>query len=131
MVIRQGDVFWLERLGAVGSEISKRRPFVVIQNDVYNASRIGTVLVCALTSSMKQSQVPTNVLLDEGEANLNKRSVVNVSQMMNVDRSRLVARVGSLSSRRIRQVVDGIVRMIEPTELPEIEPEANCGTSNS
>src|SRR6266851_8741790 len=104
MVIRQGDVFWVERDGAIGSEISKRRPYVVVQNNVYNSSKIGTILVCALSSSLKQARVRSNILLEEGEANLRRRSVVNVSQMMNVDRSRLTEKLGSLTSSRVSQI---------------------------
>ena len=73
-MIRQGDVFWVELGPAAGSGPGLRHPYVVIQNDVFNASRIETVVVCSLTSKVKRAQAPGNVLLEEGEANLLKPS---------------------------------------------------------
>ena len=70
-MIRQGDVYWIELAEPAGSEPGYRHPHVVIQNDVFNQSRINTVMVCALTSNLKRATVPGNVLLDAGEANQN------------------------------------------------------------
>jgi mRNA interferase MazF len=117
VVIRQGDVFWVE-LGAVsGSGPGLRHPYVVVQNDVFNASRIDTVIVCSLTSKVKRAQAPGNVLLDESEANLPKRSVVNVSQLYTVDKSELVEKIGSLSRQRIEEILGGLYLLLEPREV--------------
>ena len=116
-MIRQGDVFWVE-LGAVsGSGPGLRHPHVVIQNDVFNASRIDTVVVCSLSSKLQRAQAPGNVLLDEGEANLPKRSVVNVSQLYTVDKSELVEKIGSLSRQRIEEILGGVYLLLEPREV--------------
>jgi mRNA interferase MazF len=85
-----------------------RHPYVVIQNDVYNASRIETVVVCSLTSKLKRAQAPGNVLLEEGEANLPKPSVMNVSQLYTLDKSELVEKVGSLRGHRVRDPARGV-----------------------
>jgi mRNA interferase MazF len=90
---------------------------VVIQNDVFNQSRLDTVVVCTLTSNLNRARVPGNVLLDEGEANLPKRSVVVVSQLFTVDKEDLTERIGSLSSDRIRQILEGIFLLLEPRDL--------------
>jgi mRNA interferase MazF len=119
MVINQGDVFWIDSGEPSGSEPGYRHPHVVIQNNVFNRSRINTVLVCALTSNLRRAQVPGNVLLEKGEADLPKQSVVNVSQLFTVDKRDLDERIGTLSRWRVRQIVDGIRLVIEPRELDE------------
>ncbi|MFZ1397711.1 MAG: type II toxin-antitoxin system PemK/MazF family toxin, partial [Candidatus Promineifilaceae bacterium] len=86
MVINQGDVFWLFAGMLSGSEPGFRRPHVVIQNNVFNHSQINTTVVCAITSNLQRAQVPGNVRLYKGEANLPKPSVVNVSQLFTVDK---------------------------------------------
>ena len=78
MVINQGDVYWVNLGEPTGSEPGYNHPHVVIQNNMFNHSRLCTVLVCALTSNLKRAAAPGNVLLDEGEANLPKRSLVIV-----------------------------------------------------
>jgi len=116
-VIRQGDVVWIELDDPAGSEPGYRYPHVVVQNDVFNRSRIGTVVVCALTSNLKRALAPGNVLLDPGEAGLPRQSVVNVSQIFTVDLSRLGDRIGTLPSGRVREIVDGIRLLIEPRDI--------------
>jgi mRNA interferase MazF len=90
VVIHQGDVYWINLGTPKGSEPGYRHPYVVIQNDVFNCSRISTVVVCTLTSNLKRAESPGNVLLEKGEANLTKQSVVNITQIFTIDKSRLV-----------------------------------------
>jgi len=119
MVIRQGDVFWVDLGEPSGSEPGFRHPHVVIQNNVFNRSRINTVVVCVLTSNLRRAQAPGNVLLEKGEANLTKQSVVNVSQIFTVDKRDLDEKIGTLSRQRIRQILDGISLVIDPREVDE------------
>lgn len=117
MVINQGDIFWVDLGEPVGSEPGYRHPHVVIQNNVFNRSRINTVVVCALTSNLKRGVVPGNVLLDPGEANLPKQSVVVISQIFTVDKTQLDEYIGTLSSSRVGQILEGIKLLIEPREV--------------
>jgi mRNA interferase MazF len=117
MVIRQGDVYWVELEAPSGSEPGYRHPHVVVQNNVFNQSRINTVVVCALSSNLKRAEAPGNVLLEAGEAGLSKPSVVLVSQIFTVDKSRLDEYIGSLSRRRVRKILEGIQLVLEPREL--------------
>lgn len=119
MVINQGDVFWVDLGEPPGSEPGYRHPHVVIQNNVFNHSRINTVVVCALTSNQKLAKAPANVLLDEGEADLPKQSVVNVSQIFTVDKRSLGEKIGTLSLRRVRQILAGVQLVIEPRDIDE------------
>jgi mRNA interferase MazF len=118
-VIQQGDVFWVDLGPPSGVGPGLLHPHVVIQNDVFNRSRLGTVVVCTLTSNLKRAQVPGNVLLEEGEANLPKRSVVVVSQLFTVDKDDLIERIGSLSDDRIQEILQGIFLLLEPRALEE------------
>jgi mRNA interferase MazF len=115
--IRQGDVFWIEQDEPRGSEPGYRRPFVVVQNDIFNQSRIQTVVVCALTTNLQRARSPGNVLLNAGEGGVDKTSVVNVTQILTVDKTSLAEYCGSLSKRRMGDVIGGIALVIRPAEL--------------
>lgn len=120
-MINQGDIFWVDLGTASGSGPGYLHPHVVIQNDVFNQSRINTVVVCTLTSNLKRAKSPGNVLLEQGEANLPKTSVVNVTQLFTVDKADLAEKIGTLSRRRVFQILDGIGLVINPTRI-EDEP---------
>ncbi len=79
-----------------------------VQEDVFNHSRIATVVVCALTSNLHRAHEPGNVLLDPGEGSLESRSVLVVSQISSVDKARLGERIGSLSAARVDQILAGL-----------------------
>ena len=117
MVIQQGDIYWIELEEPTGSEPGYSHPHVIVQNNVFNASRINTVIVCALTSNVRRAQAPGNVLLEKGEANLPKQSVVLVSQIFTVDKSQLGELIGTLSERRVKQIMEGIYLMTEIRNL--------------
>ena len=117
MIIRQGDVYWIDLGEPEGSEPGYRHPHVVVQNNVFNHSRINTVVVCALTSNLKRASVPGNVLLKKGEANLHKDSVVNISQIITVNKSDLDERIGTLSPVRMKQIIAGLKLLIEPRDV--------------
>jgi mRNA interferase MazF len=105
---RRGDLFWLESEEDRGSVPPIAHPYVVVQDDVFNLSRIATVVVCALTSNPRRAEEPGNVWLDEGEGGLPKRSIVVVSQITSVEKTRLGPRIGRLSAERVDQIVDGL-----------------------
>jgi mRNA interferase MazF len=116
MVINQGDIFWANLQEPRGSEPAYRHPHVVVQNNLFNRSKINTVVVCPLTSNLKRAGAPGNVLLNQREANLPKQSVVNVSQIFTVDKTQLDEYIGTLSTERIRQILRGMKLVIEPRE---------------
>lgn len=116
MVIAQGDIYWINLEEPAGSEPGFRHPHVVIQNNLFNRSRIDTVVVCLLTSNLRLAKAPGNVLLEKGEGNLAKQSVVNISQIYTVDKSDLVEWIGALSEKRVRQILDGLHLLTEPRD---------------
>ncbi len=101
--IRRGDLYWLSPEGG-----GPAHPHVVVQDDVLNQSRIATVVVCALTTNLHKAGEPGNVLLEPGEGDLPKQSVVVVSQIASVEKERLGARIGALSPSRVDQILAGL-----------------------
>ena len=116
MIINQGDIYWVPLEEPNGSEPGYIHPHVVIQDDVINRSRIHTVVVCALTTNMKRVNMPGNVLLETGEANLPKQSIVVVSQVSTVNKVQLGEYIGSLSKERVDQILAGMQFLQRLTE---------------
>ena len=86
MVIRNASVYWVDFSPGKGSEPAGRRPGLVIQSDILNDSKLNTVIILAITSTMRFGDLPGNVILRKGEANLPKKCVVNVTQIKSVDK---------------------------------------------
>jgi len=108
MVILQGEVYWVHLKRPTGPEPGYRRPCVVVQGALFNASSIQTVVVCAITSNLNRALSPGNVLLRKGEANLPKKSVVNITQIVTLSKSAIGPKIGTLSQQRVKDIVGGI-----------------------
>lgn len=104
----RGDLFWIAVDDIRGAGPAYSHPHVVVQDDVFNRSRITTVIVCALTTNLDKATEPGNVLLDIGEGGLPKQSVVVVSQIDSVEKARLGERIGALSQERVDQILAGL-----------------------
>lgn len=113
MVISQGEVHWVDFGIPKGSEPDYRRPCVIIQNNAFNASRISTVVVVAITGNLRLGRAFGNVTLRKGEAGLAGRCVVNISQIATVDRLMLDGRIGVLSRARFNKGIYAILRPID------------------
>ena len=109
--MRQGEVYWL-RFRGEGSEPRGRRPALIVQHDRFNRSAISTTVVAAVTSNLRLAAMPGNVRLRKGEANLPRACVVNVSQLLTVDRARLGRARGALGYERLRQVLQGLALLL-------------------
>lgn len=116
MVINQGDIFWINLNRSLGSESSYQHPHVVIQNNVFNCSKINTVVVCSLTSNKKLAAVPGNVFLEAGEANLPEGKVVNVSQVFTVEKNELGTKIGTLLPEKVEQIIEGVKLLLTPND---------------
>lgn len=106
--VNRGDLFWIAADPSRGSVPGVPHPHVVVQDDVFNQSRIGTVVVCALSSNPQRAHEPGNVPLDPGEGGLARRSVVVVSQVSCVYKARLGEHIGQLSAERVEQILSGM-----------------------
>lgn len=106
--MERGAVWWAELPHPVASEPGFRRPVVIIQSNVFNRSRIQTVVVVLLTSNLRLADAPGNVLIAAADSGLPKDSVANVSQVITVDKSFLSRRSGRLPPRVLKALDDGL-----------------------
>ena len=106
--MRRGGIWWASLPKPSGSEPGYPRPVLTIQDDRFNASRINTVIVAVLTSNLGLADAPGNVFLDTGESGLPQSSVVNVSQVLTMDKSFLTERVGPLPPETPALIDDGL-----------------------
>jgi mRNA interferase MazF len=108
MVIRKGSIYWVDFSPGKGSEPIGRRPGLVVQNDILNDSNLNTVIMLAITSTMKFGELPGNVVLKKGEANVPKKCVINVTQIKSVDKKSIKEKIGTLPQKRIDEVHEGL-----------------------
>jgi mRNA interferase MazF len=106
--MKRGEVWWASLPEPVGSEPGYRRPVLVIQADEFNQSAIRTVVCAAITSNLNLAGAPGNVRLSARSSGLPRVSVVNVSQVLSVDRSLLTQRIKAIDAESMRQVDDGL-----------------------
>lgn len=103
--IRRGEIYWIAPVSPTGSLPAIAHPHVVVQDDVFNESRIETTIVCGITSNRRRASEPGTVQLDAGEGGLGRHSVVLASQISSVRKSELGAYIGTLSEQRVNQIV--------------------------
>jgi mRNA interferase MazF len=108
MVIRKGSIYWVDFSPGKSSEPIGRRPGLVVQNDILNDSNLNTVIILAITSTMKFGELPGNVVLRKGEANLPKKCVINVTQIKSVDKKSIKEKIGTLSKPKVDEVHEGL-----------------------
>ena len=106
--MKRGEIWWVSLPPATGSGPGYRRPVLVIQANAFNDSNISTILVAAITSNLALAQAPGNIRISKSDSRLSKASVVNVSQILTVDRKILTKRVGSLPGRTMERISEGL-----------------------
>ena len=106
--MRRGEIWWADLPAPAGSEPGYRRPVLVVQSDDFNRSQIAAVLAVAITSNPRLAAAPGNVPLPRRGTGLTRSSVVNVSQVVTLDRRFLTERSGRASSAIMHQVDDGL-----------------------
>ena len=106
--MERGEVWWAELPDPVASEPGFRRPVVIVSSNAFNRSRIRTVSAVVLTSNLRLSDAPGNVLLAATESGLQKDSVANVSQVVTLDKGFLSGRCGRIPPRVMKAIDDGL-----------------------
>jgi len=106
--VRRGDIWWAGLPISRVSEPGYRRPVVIVQADSFNRSQIQTALAAVITSNMRLAEAPGNVILPRRQSKLPKDSVINVSQIITLDKSFLTERVGRLSPKQLLALDDGL-----------------------
>ncbi|MGH9397021.1 MAG: type II toxin-antitoxin system PemK/MazF family toxin [Terriglobia bacterium] len=106
--MRRGEIWWASLRTPAGSEPGYRRPVLVIQTNQFNQSLIRTVVALVMTSNLGLARAPGNVLCKKKDTGLPKDSVINVSQVVTLDKSFLTQRVKTLPFRLLQQVEEGL-----------------------
>ncbi|MFE4104637.1 type II toxin-antitoxin system PemK/MazF family toxin [Almyronema epifaneia] len=106
--MHRGEIWWANLPDPVGSEPGYRRPVLVIQDDTFTQSQISTVIVVIITSNIRLAEAPGNVLLPRGVSGLSRDSVVNVSQILTIDKTFLAERIGSLPDYLQEEIDEGL-----------------------
>lgn len=106
--MRRGEIWWADLGEPVGSGPGYRHPVVVISTNVFNESRISTLIVVIVTSNLRLAAAPGNVKVSPRDTGLSRDSVINVSQVLTLDKGRLLERVGHLAPERLVMVEQGI-----------------------
>lgn len=106
--MQRGDIWWANLPEPTGSASGYRRPVLVIQADAFTRSRIATVIIVAITSNLRLATAPGNVFLPATESGLPKDSVINVSQIITLDKSMLDEYVDRIPATTLTQVEKGI-----------------------
>ncbi len=106
--MRRGEVWWADLPEPAGSEPGFRRPILIVQADEFNRSRIRTIIAAAITSNVSLAAAPGNVALSKRSVGLDRESVVNVSQVITLDKTFLTERVGRLPEKKLREVEEGL-----------------------
>lgn len=98
MVARRGEIWWSELPDPAASEPGYRRPVLIVQSDDFNLSRIRTVVAAALTTNLRLAEAPGNLLLTAEDTGLPRDSVVNVSQIVTLDKTFLTEKADTSMS---------------------------------
>ena len=111
--MQRGEIWWASLPEPSGSGPGLRRPVLVIQSDLFNQSRIQTVIVAVITKNPALAEAPGNVLLSARVSRLPLDSVVNISQIITIDKSLLTEYVSTLTGKKMQQVAAGLRLVLE------------------
>ena len=114
MNYKKGEIWWSDLDEPRGSEPGYIRPVVIVQSDEFNKSKIRTVIVAVITSNLKLARAPGNLKLATTKSiGLNKESVVNVSQIITLDKAYLTEKVGKLSTSQKQELAEGLKLVLD------------------
>jgi mRNA interferase MazF len=113
MVVKRGEIWWASMAEARGSEPAYRRPVVITSSNEFNGSLIRTVIAAVITSNIGLADAPGNFKIKKSKLGLNRDSVVNISQLITLDKSFLTEQVGKLSSKQIHLLNDGLKLVLD------------------
>jgi mRNA interferase MazF len=106
--VRRGEVWWASTPDPAGSGLGFRRPYLIVSANSFNESRINTVIAAVITSNLRLADAPGNVRLPIRGTGLTKASVVNVSQVITIDKRFLTERVGRVPPVLLATIDDGL-----------------------
>ena len=111
-MVEKGQIYWADLGEPRGSAPGFRRPVIIVQSNAANRSRIQTVIVVVITSNLALRHVLGNVFLPTLESGLEKDSVVNVSQLLTIDKDDLLELVGKIPFEKVLEIDAGLKRIL-------------------
>ena len=106
--MKRGEIWWVSLPCPELDSPGDPRPVLVIKDNKFNADWISTAIVAVVTSNVRAVDAPGNVFLDTQESGLSQNSVVNVSQILTLDKSLFTKRVGMLRTETMTAVDEGL-----------------------
>jgi mRNA interferase MazF len=106
--MNRGELWWASLPDPDGSSPGYRRPVLVVQSDAFTASAIQTIVVLAITSNLRLANAPGNVFMSSQQSGLPRDSIINVSQILTIDKTMLTDYVSSLPARKMQEVEAGM-----------------------
>ena len=106
--MRRGEIWWASLPSPAGSSPGFRRPVLIVSSDSFNRSRIATVIAAAITTNLRLANAPGNVRVAGRGSGLREPSVVNVSQVVTLDKAMLTSRAGRLGPAQMASVEQGL-----------------------
>ncbi|MDQ7075649.1 MAG: type II toxin-antitoxin system PemK/MazF family toxin [Gammaproteobacteria bacterium] len=106
--MKRGEVWWATLDEPRGSEPGYRRPVVVVSSNEFNQSKISTAIVAVVTSNLRLAEAPGNFSISKKESGLSKESVVNLSQLLTLDKSFLSKKSDALSAKKRLAMNEGL-----------------------
>ena len=105
----RGELWWADYGIPYGSEPGYRRPVIIMQNDIFNNSKINTTVVIPLSSNLLLANVPGNIYLEKRDLKLGKDSVLLVSQVGVIDKERLIEKISKINRDIMMKIEDNIL----------------------
>jgi mRNA interferase MazF len=99
----RGEIYLVNFDPTIGSEISKTRPALIIQNNIANRSS-PIIIIAAITSKFDDRLYPTEVLIEPPEGGLKTTSVILLNQIRSIDLQRLIRRIGAIGLGKLNEV---------------------------
>lgn len=109
----RGEIWWATLPNPRASEPGYKRPVLILQSDAFNRSNINTVICAVITSNIALANAPGNIILSKKDSKLPKKSVINVSQIVTLDKSYLTKCVGTISKNIMYRVENGIKLVLD------------------
>jgi mRNA interferase MazF len=106
--VKRGEIWWASLAVPSGSEPGYRRPVVIVSSNEFNQSRIQTVVAAVITSYLRLGAAPGNITLTRKHSKLNRDSVINVSQLLTIDKQCLSEKVSRLDAKTVHALDHGL-----------------------
>lgn len=107
-MIQRGEIYWVDLGEPKGSRPTKRRPVLIVSDDLYNSSKLATVVAVTITGTLRLGDMPGNVRIAKGEAGITRDSVANVTALVTLDKTELARRTGRVRPPTLERIDHGL-----------------------